>query len=708
MPYVDTPEVRDLRPEYFQTRLELAVEDLLDVATDVPILITVDDAQHMDKASRSLLVRLCIRGNQRPRVVVLCGRTSMGEQIDGSERIALSTLSLESIEAVAREHANRPLREFEIADIVQRSAGNPMFAALLAAQIASTAVDDLPESIEDLLAARIDHLPFRARTVLRELSVFGANINRNLAAEVLGDQVLAAIDGPERVVLDPFIAFDATNLRFRLPLVASTAYASLRMTRRRELHSAIAEVVPDSEQCSLHLMLAARYNDAVSEAAAAAERAVDTGAPATAVALFGRALTCLAKSSDSTPQQHLDLTQRQGTIALRCGLFSEALHAYTTARQLRRRLGNSDADILLELSMVCERQGNLPRARSLVRQCIAACAANSSNDIFASSVVRSRALVHLAGIHYRAGRHQACYETCASVLASDMPRSEQHTRGHAMYLMGTAASELAKTDAPTLLRDAIAVLEPTDDHWLLAYALNNLGVDLYFRGRWDEAVEMYDQSQRAATRSGDRIVLEPSAWNNIGEVRSDQGRLDEAAAAFDEALRLWSSGPYPLGVAHATLNIGRVAMRRGHFAKARLQILEASNLAQERGMRDLAVEARLRLVECAIGADDLDQAAQLLDAIVSARETANTTQMLLPLVGRLEGIVAARCGHLDRSLAAFQTSVDAATAGHLRFELALTLAARLEMHPHRASQAELQSDRSEAQRIFKDLGVVNV
>ncbi len=88
------------------------------------------------------------------------------------------------------------------------------------------------------------------------------------------------------------------------------------------------------------------------------------------------------------------------------------------------------------------------------------------------------------------------------------------------------------------------MLEEAGDLVRQSNVVNNLGIEAYYDGRWDEAFELYRQSGELSERVGD-VVNVARAQNNEGEIVSDQGQLDEAEALFSEARRVWRAARYP-------------------------------------------------------------------------------------------------------------------------------------------------------------------
>ena len=93
------------------------------------------------------------------------------------------------------------------------------------------------------------------------------------------------------------------------------------------------------------------------------------------------------------------------------------------------------------------------------------------------------------------------------------------------------------------------MLEEAGDLVLQSNVVNNLGIEAYYAGRWDEASALYRQSGALSERVGD-VVNVARAQNNEGEIVSDQGELEDAEeSCFLEARRVWRAARYPVGIA---------------------------------------------------------------------------------------------------------------------------------------------------------------
>ena len=158
---------------------------------------------------------------------------------------------------------------------MERAAGNPLFLRELASMGEKTAdAEDLPDTVETLVATRIDQLAPGDRALLRWASVLGVSFSGALIIDVLEDDptVAAASEAWDR--LGEFVERDPDvpgAFRFRHALIRDAAYEGLSYKRRRELHGRVAEVIEGNqgdrpeeaaELLSLHYFYAGRSPEA--------------------------------------------------------------------------------------------------------------------------------------------------------------------------------------------------------------------------------------------------------------------------------------------------------------------------------------------------------------------------------------------------------------------------------------------------------------
>ncbi len=156
-----TPEVDQLDPQYRPDRLADAVVRLVDETMPGPLVLVAEEAHWADGASARLLDRLGAASAGRPWVVIAVRRGEEGGFAPAAgTQVTLDPLPPEVMErlVIAATEAT-PLRPHEIAAVVDRAQGNPLFVEEVTRVALSTgSLDTLPESVQAAMSAQIDLL----------------------------------------------------------------------------------------------------------------------------------------------------------------------------------------------------------------------------------------------------------------------------------------------------------------------------------------------------------------------------------------------------------------------------------------------------------------------------------------------------------------------------------------------------------------------
>ncbi len=292
-----------------------------------------------------------------------------------STRIELGPLGEEAALELARAATeDAPLPERELSLLVARSGGSPLFLReLIAAARSGDAVESLPQSIEDVVAARIDRLPVDARQLLRRMSVLGQSFPVDLLAEVVDD-----LPGPDDPTWRPGrrVRQPGRN-RGRFPSATTcsrdSAYGGLTFRVRRQLHARAADTIhrrsgdghdEQLELLSFHYLHSQRFAEAWAYSRRAAERAVAVYANAEAAEFYERAIAAARRLPDLTTGQVAEVHEAMGDARNRSGEYTAAAAAYRAARRLIGDDTVSEARLMLKLARV---QGWLDRYGNALR-----------------------------------------------------------------------------------------------------------------------------------------------------------------------------------------------------------------------------------------------------------------------------------------------------------------------------------------------------
>jgi class 3 adenylate cyclase/tetratricopeptide (TPR) repeat protein len=281
-------------------------------------------------------------------------------------------------------------------ELLARAGGNPLYAEQYARLVAEGAeLRELPESVQGIIAARLDSLPEAEKAVLLDASVIG---------KVFWLGAVAGLDGAEAETLPRTLrdlerkdfvqrarassVVGEVEYAFRHVLLRDVAYGELPRPVRARKHLLAAEWLESlGRPQDLGEMLAHHYSNALALAraagqtdaelelragralAAAGERALSLGAVAVAATLLNEALT-LIPADDPDHTAHLLL---RGHALSTSGSQADALPVLTEAMEAFRAQG--DVEGAAEAASLASRAhwflGDGRRAEELLEEALA-------------------------------------------------------------------------------------------------------------------------------------------------------------------------------------------------------------------------------------------------------------------------------------------------------------------------------------------------
>ncbi len=271
-----------------------------------PLVLVLEDIHWADEASIALLDRLLALADQMPLLLIAtmrpqrdhgCWRVLEAAARDyGHRHVAIYLDPLSSDERVSLVHYLMAGREDKALDevvdaIATRADGNPFFTAELVRSLLDQGptTDELPETVQSVLIARIDRLPTMARRVLQLAAVIGRKFQYQVLADIIATpagetpseeinlniallQLVRAQMVREYIERPDFPLHVDRGYVFEHQLTLEVAYNSLLQRKWSVLHHRVADALERlyPEQVEGHLGLLAHHW----ERAGDAERAV--------------------------------------------------------------------------------------------------------------------------------------------------------------------------------------------------------------------------------------------------------------------------------------------------------------------------------------------------------------------------------------------------------------------------------------------------
>ena len=204
-----------------------------------PLLIAVDDVQWLDPSTSAALAFALRRLAADDVLLLLARRAEEAQQpvLEGAmdaervQRLRVGPLSVGALHRFLRDRLGRAFARQTLLRIHEHSGGNPFFALELARAL-DREIDLLeplpvPETLEDLVAARISELPAPTREALALASALGT------VSVSLLERAGVAADALDPAFATQVIERDGETIRFTHPLLSSVLYQNLGADRRR-------------------------------------------------------------------------------------------------------------------------------------------------------------------------------------------------------------------------------------------------------------------------------------------------------------------------------------------------------------------------------------------------------------------------------------------------------------------------------------------
>jgi DNA-binding CsgD family transcriptional regulator len=271
------------------------------LAAQQPTLVAVDDAQWLDRATADTLAFALRRVLDADVAVFSSVRTGDERREtfenalpdDRRSELELSPLSLAAMHELIEARVGRSLPRPILVRIRAASGGNAFYALELAREHARSggpAETHVPETVQELVRARVARLPRRTREALLLAAASAAPTTKVVPAD---DLVPAEEAGVVRIDADG-------RVQFEHPLVAAAIYESAPVGRRQQAHRRLVQTAVEPEMRARHLALATEDPDAAvaAELDAAAAHTAARGAANAAAELARLALAATPPADD--------------------------------------------------------------------------------------------------------------------------------------------------------------------------------------------------------------------------------------------------------------------------------------------------------------------------------------------------------------------------------------------------------------------------
>ncbi len=600
-------------PDAHHQRILQAIKRMVLTDRD-PLVLVIEDLHWFDAASDGILAQIIEATAATAALVVVNVRPEYSAAWQSEphyQQVSLQALDPgASGELLSDLLGDDPSVRHLAKRIEARTRGNPFFIEEVVQMLVESGVLSgrrgarelarpgeaiaVPESVQTVLAARIDQLAEREKRVLQTAAVIGKQVPLPLLSRVTELSDLALGTALARLGDAEFLHESSQSPRveyeFKHPLTEAVAYESQLRERRAGIHAAVGRAIEEFERDRLdeqaarlayhweaagEALEAARWHRRAAEWIGLAEpsealqhwrrvrqlaRTLDSRTAAGLVALacyqtlnFGWRLGLKADEMRSAVAECRRSSGRIDDPALivrvLCayavylnfrGRVSENIEPLTEALQIARgeRSTDMEIDVLLTLQDSTWYLGRLREAEQFCTRVIELTGEDTAHVNFGGTSSSVESLAKRGGIRAELGRHREAHEDIERALSlSDAESLDENLL--AALMVAVRAAELsgdAVESLPRSRRLSELALKTGSPLWTLSSSMC-CGVAHLINEEWHEAIGLLEHAVERIDDRGLATLDLGRALIALAQAHLGAGRLDEAVSAAVRAVR---------------------------------------------------------------------------------------------------------------------------------------------------------------------------
>ncbi|HEX9380346.1 MAG TPA: tetratricopeptide repeat protein [Gaiellaceae bacterium] len=624
-----------------QPEIAWAAREFVDELADVqPLILVFEDIHWAEEPLLELIDHLAQWVRERALLILCLARPELLDVRPGWGGGRVRSTAIE-LEPLAREEsetlAEALLAEHDVPDnvrarLLDKTEGNPLFVEETVRMLLEEGAhgDRIPDTLQALIAARIDRLPAGEKVVLQRGSVIGrvfwAGAVDHLSPEYDADDLEDMLDDlllrdlvtrEERSTISGESAY-----RFKHVLIREVAYTGLSKSSRAEYHTRFAEWL--RQKADKELLEVRAYH---LDHATALYAELDGRAPA-------------------------ELAQTAAKALEAAGKRALALESNTSARKLLLRSAELEPTLWRRFlaARAAWQLGDLPVVRDEMSVLAEEAAAEGARD------VQTRALTALsetaASLDGELGRATELADEALAVVEAD----DHEGRFSALDRRARVARWVGRlAEAEEFEEQALEAARAAGrkDHEARA-ALQLAGIQI---GRMedDKAEPLIDRALELAEESGS-IVARASAAQSKGTLHRVRGEYEQAHGWLTKSLDLYREAASVSEIAWTSRQLAQVAWSTGNLARAEKLFRESIRLLAPMRERGTLCESQRLLAQLLLEQGRIDEAEKYA---LAGRETVSAEDVTSRATTRVAlAQVRAAQGRDDEAESLFREAVD--------------------------------------------------
>jgi|TARA_B100000315_G_scaffold95979_3_gene88156 predicted ATPase len=668
---------------------------ILKAAEHKPLVLVVEDLHWVDSTSEEIMRDLA-DGITDARVLLLLTYRPVYQNPFG-ERTYFTSLALQALSTHESTRftqgmlATSTLPEALSSLIAQKAEGNPLFAEEVIKSLLETGAltrsdnryllgqsdeeVDVPDTVQDVIMARLDRLEEAPKRALQLASVIG----REFAVQLLDriSDLQARLDPllRELQVLE-FIrersTYPEVAYMFKHALTHDVAYNSLLVQRRQILHRVVAEAIEELytdrltefyEMLAYHYEHAQVWDKALSYLVEAGKKAEQAYANQEALIHYDRALDICAHSGASLELDALlTIHSGKGSILFCQSEWLASNEAYQVALDYARRLDDQskEAAILNRIGVNFLWDHQFEQALDYAEQTKNLALAVDAQKSIAGSL-------WLTGkVHFMTSELEQGARCFTEALEISRESGDRFFEGYTLMELGLLDNwRGAYPQSRQLLEQGLAIGRTHNLVYIQCWLLFCLGIASCGKGDYDEARTSLQEGIKLSGQIGDKAA-KPRGLNSLGWLYTELYNLETAIRYNQESAELAYEVGEPELIAYAEINLAVDYLYLGELEQAHRHLDNAGSAAgtsQKWGDEWMKWRYRQYLHhtqgELWLRQDNAEAALQCAESCLELAD-ANSTKKNMVKGWRLKGQALLAQGHADEAEQAIQRALSIA------------------------------------------------
>jgi len=663
-----------LEPGAKKLRTFEAIRDLLVCESEKkPLVVAIEDLHWIDSSSEEFLSYLIdwLAGTHillillyRPEYTHTWGSKSYYIKI-GVDQLSTKS-SAQLVQNILEGGAVVPkLGEL----ILNRAGGNPLFVEELTHSLVENgsiqkkdhqyvltkeaSEIEVPDSIQGIIAARIDRVEENLKRIMQVASVIGREFAYRILQTITGmreelKSSLINLQGLEFIYEKRL--FPELEYIFKHALTQKVAYNSLLQKRRKEIHekigSAIEDLYPDRleeyyELLAYHYVRSDNKEKAVEYLDLANQKAAKLSAMEDAKSYFDEAMRFLDTQPDTAvnQQQRVTILVNQRVVFSLLFQLPDYYDLLTRYEQMAIDLGNQGllGRFFVEMGFCQWWIGNYDHAIQTLGKGAELCETSGAFE-YTGTAYTMLQLVHLSK-----GDHEQVFSFKKEALRTTEQQFNLYVYVWAFVTASRACTHLERWDgAIENGKEALKVAEEFSDNSLISFAACAICQAYFAKGELDRAIEYGELAVQKAPTPADKIwaqSLLAMAWCRAGKLQQGIETLAKIVTAHKK-------GRFRFGEVGCTIMLGGGYFLAGEYDKAIQTLKEGLELAELSGMKYFIGLAHLFLGQAALKTNPTQAVYHFEQSITSYQKTKADP----PFMEFLHGIILLTKGNLRQGV----------------------------------------------------------